>query len=266
MDAYGTLGLETPTVQMNPTCRPFLRGWAELQRGLAIDLDIEALLADPLKEAWDLYEYWCWFELCNVVEQVVGRKGRTAAVKTEPGDVFVGEENLQHGLMHNVIGREFNARLHYNRTAPATPRAPYWSYSRRFRPDIALEVQYAADRPTELFLFDAKYRVDVFDGCSTDDIEEKRAERRGYAKTDDLKVMHGYRDAVRTADGVPARWVLSLFPGTEPVVFAQGAGRRQEWVTALSDRELGGVGAVPCRPGSAGGTGHLELAVRALLS
>jgi len=265
VDAFGALGLETPTVQTNASCRPFLRGWAELQRGLAIDLHIEALLADPLKEAWDLYEYWCWFELCDVVERILRRRGRTVTVKTDLGDAFVGEAILRHGLVHTISSADCVVRIHYNRTAAGKPRAPYWSYSRKFRPDLALEVQTAGNETPDLFLFDAKYRVDVVDVASDDADEDKRSERRGVAKTDDIKVMHGYRDAVRTASGAPARWVLSLYPGTDAVVFVQGSGRRDRWLEALGSRDCGGVGAIPCRPRAGGEASLLEQAMRAIL-
>ena len=247
VDPFAPLGLETPTVQMNPTCRPMVKAWTDLQRGLAPDSRIESLLVDPLKEAWDLYEYWCWFDLCDALEWVLGRVGQVAPLKTDPGDSFVGEEILQHGLVYRVHDKDRAIHLYYNQPAALKPRSPYWSYSRKFRPDLSLVVRDGNGEMVDFILFDAKYRVDVLNVDPDVDDVEKRSERRGFAKTDDLKVMHGYRDAVRAEDGRQPRWVLTLFPGTDVALFVQGRGKSLG-LHALADPTLGGVGAVPCRP------------------
>ncbi|MEZ4444954.1 MAG: nuclease domain-containing protein [Polyangiaceae bacterium] len=259
VDAYGALGLDTPTMQQDPVSRPLLSAWSSLQRGITIDSRLESLLHDPLKEAWDLYEYWCWFALCDAVAAVVGSAGKSSRM-TQAGDGLLDEADLRHGLVHTFRLTGRIVQIHYNRCAPRVPRDPFWSYSRHFRPDFAISICDDGDKPV-LFVLDAKYRVDVAqDDADVSDTEEK-AERRGFAKTDDIKVMHAYRDALRTAKGEPPRWVLTLYPGTELCLFATSGTRSADPAALASDT---GVGAIPCSPG-AGAQAQLQAAVKELL-
>ena len=252
-------------VQLNPTCRALLSAWATIRQGLSVDQRLESKLHDPLKEAWDLYEYWCWFALCDAIDEVAGQKGRVERVPVKTLDRFVGEGVLEWGLVHQVALRTNRIRVYYNAPARHGSDSPYSSYSRSFRPDIAVEVSTAAGDVLDLSLFDAKYRVMQFDDARGADGQLKRDERRGVAKTDDLKVMHAYRDALRSRNGDPPRWVLTLFPGSELVLYSKQSGRSRN-VQVLSSRTAGGVGALPCRPLRSSDHNFLGDSVRALLA
>lgn len=257
VDPWDPLQPDAPSLALDPRCRPLLRAWAELQEGVDFRREADHLFRDPLKEAYDLYEYWCWFALCKSVENAgpgPGKAGRVELAKERP---LSREAELRWALKCDVdLGDGRTARLWYNK--PAAEGA-FVSYSIAFRPDLALEV-LKDGRAADLVLFDAKYRVDVGEAfVAPTTVEQEREERRrirvGQGKNDDLKVMHAYRDAVRwtDAEGVrrPPRWVLALFPGTEMRIFptAGDTGRPLRNPHALS-APSGGVGCVPVSPGS----------------
>ena len=262
---YSPLAVDSPSVQLDRSCRPLLQAWHVLHKGLAVDSSVESLLWDPLKEAYDLYEYWCWFALCEAVQEATGVPGTTVATVVKPIETFSGELRLRHGLRHDTRVGQKLIRLHYN--APARSGSPYKSYSRNFRPDFALEFSDGQQGTSGFILFDAKYRVLNVEEMAEEGMENARAERRGYAKTDDLKVMHAYREALRgNHDSVPG-WVLTLFPGTEIQLWPDCGGGSCDSLEVLCDVAKGGVGAIPAYPASGSGIGGaVKKAVASILT
>lgn len=234
--------LSAPVLRRSAMYRPVLKSWLALHDGVALPPELERLLADPLKESWDLYEYWTWFALAEVLGKHARRDG-VHLVAADAEDAFVGARKLKWKLRWDFRLRDGRtASLYYNH--PSGKNGPYRSYSRSFRPDLALEIRGKGRR---LVVLDAKYRVDVYQRF-TDDAQ-------GYAKTDDIKVMHGYRDAL--SDVV---WALAIFPGDKPAVFPRSGRARHD--LALLEQPTGGVGAIPASPGN---TKILENAVVRLL-
>lgn len=252
VNPYGPLGLDSTLVQMNATYQPLVRAWAALQEGVDLASDAEPMFEDPLKEAWDLYEYWCWFTLCELMEKVLNKGGNGRIVKTKQEDPLGDGQKLRNSLVYVIkaaVKTDVTAVVHYN--APAGKSSPYDSYSRRFRPDLALELSIASG-PKTLVIFDAKYRVLQVHRDDKEQDEEKRGEKRGIAKTDDLKVMHAYRDALRSkVSKKKAIWVLTLFPGSD-AVFYPASGERGPLKGLDTVQKRNGIGAVPVAPGALG--------------
>lgn len=258
----GAVDLASAALRLDPLYRPMLRAWSLLEEGVVLPPSFEPLFRDPLKESYDLYEYWCWFALCDAVRKHTTTTRLTFGPRSDGGALAAAE--LPWGLqLSGVLSDGRQIEVHYNKAA--TQSSPYRSYSVAFRPDLALCIRGGAEE--DVVILDAKYRVDVletFEPTSNEQVAaQKRAERRGYAKPDDLKVMHAYRDALRhgASRSVP-RWVLAMFPGTELRIHrvdgASGASHDVDSFTTPS----GGVGVLPAAPES---TEVLERAVAILL-
>ena len=249
LDPFAPLDMASPALTLNRTCQPMLRAWSVLQDGVGHDGRGERLFRDPLKESFDLYEYWCWFALWDaVVSEMKPLSPKTHwAAKVER--VVSDERSLEHGLHARVQVGGTVVELWYNATASTGKNAfGLRSYSLSLRPDLLMRITNGDE--VDIIVFDAKYRVDLVTAFDTEEDEEKRF---GRAKTSDIKVMHGYRDAL-TFGGEQAhpRWVLSLFPGTEARLFADGGGTAVWPRGHLSTLACpsGGVGAIPAAPGS----------------
>lgn len=249
IDPFAPLDMASPTLTLNRTCQPMLRAWSILQDGVGHDSRGERLFRDPLKESFDLYEYWCWFALWDaVVSEMKPRSPQTHwAAKIER--LVSDERSLEHGLYAHVPVDGTVVELWYNVTASTRNGAPgLRSYSLSLRPDLLMRITKGDQ--VDIIVFDAKYRVELVTAFDTEEDEEKRF---GRAKTSDIKVMHGYRDALTFGvDQIRPRWVLSLFPGTEARLFADDCGtsvRHRSDISTLACPN-GGIGAIPAAPGN----------------
>ena len=243
----------SPTLLHNALCRPMLRAWSLLLSGIGANAHGEALFRDPLKKSYELYEYWCWFALIDAIHFVLyNQEGRTSAalVKTIRSTSWTGAHHLSEGQWLNLSSEDTFIDLWYNRSAGSGINGSFSSYSHSWAPDFLMII--IKNDKISIIALDAKYRVKLFD------------QTKGEAKHDDLKVMHGYRDALRV-DGQAPRWVLTLFPGTEVHVFPEGAApnlSREPSALASTASPRGGIGALPASPGD---TKRLRDGIAALL-
>ncbi|WP_437322120.1 nuclease domain-containing protein [Sorangium sp. So ce385] len=249
----GELTLDAPVLRQDPLYRPLLRAWTQLDAGLALPPAVERLLHDPLREAFDLYEYACWFALCHIVNQAA-RESRDIRLEVPIEDPVLQVGKLAWSLRHDATLKDGRrVAVFYN--TPAGANAPYSSYSVSFRPDLALTID--GPKPS-VHLLDAKYRVDLDLDPGNDDAME------GLVKHDDLKVMHAYRDALRARTPHALGWALILFPGTKPVFYQADGGPGGPSPDAALLGRSGGVGALPFSPFSQAAP-YLEEAVAQLL-
>lgn len=177
-----------------------------------------------------LYEYWLFFKLLDLMEEVFG-------IKPKPIDQIIVptsnglELTLKQGQLKMIDGtfRAKNRNLHiefcYNRTFQGTDCYPAGgSWTRDMRPDYTLSirpegmtVEEAEEREMITYIhFDAKYKIDshraIFNHTNQD--EEKREQAKGIYKRADLLKMHAYKDAIRRTAGA-----YILYPGTEQRTF-----------------------------------------------
>ena len=147
-----------------------------------------------VKSASTLYEYWSFFEVTEVLRQLVGRPKKAWSVSGD--DVRLTLE----GCLNVQFDRD--VELSYNRTYSMNQGVSR-SYSVPLRPDISLRL---GDR---LHLFDAKFRIEKWEMPDSDTIraEEEAEERplgqRSYFKTSDIHKMHAYMDAIRLKEATP---------------------------------------------------------------
>lgn len=227
-------------------------------------VEINHLLQGYNRRLSELYEYWCYFKIINVlsnlsrenidVEQLFERRGgKKWSFKIRRGKSSGKKFSL------SLNGQIIFLTLWYNkRFSRRTKKNP--SYSLPFKPDYSLLVQTSNK---EFFIhFDAKYRseVDVLnfyeqigkqplnkeknnERQSTDEIEEKRIIDRDNSeettrtyKDGDIYKMHTYKDAILKSEGA-----YILYPGDKQALFK-----------VCDYHQIPSVGAFPLTPGKNG--------------
>lgn len=155
-------------------------------------------LSDELKghekKVFELYEYWCYFKLIEIMEIICDMK-----VSFE--DIFMFTDDGMSLKLNEGICRTFNykgckVKLLYNKTFKRSDD-DYKSYSVQLRPDYSLEVN--ANDKTYYIHFDAKYKMYV--GSET-------------FKNEDIVKMHAYKDAISNTIGA-----YVLYPGNDYEIY-----------------------------------------------
>lgn len=147
------------------------------------------------KKLFELYEYWCYFKLIEIME-------RLCDMKVNFEDIFELSEDkisiqLKEGISNTFNYNGITVNLLYNKTFKRSD-GYYNSYSVQLRPDYSLEIH--ANDKTYYIHFDAKYKMDV------------KSER---FKNEDIVKMHAYKDAIPNTIGA-----YVLYPGkAEPKIF-----------------------------------------------
>lgn len=217
-----------------------------------------------------LYEYWLFFELCDVIGSIDGCVKQDAEdtpfVFSDAGKLTISlQEGKQSCQSFHIPALRSKVNLYYNRTfSPTEFRTTKYegSYSRPFRPDYTLaifpdhykssrsngEKEAIKDGTVSYIHFDAKYRItdltSFIGKTSTDqdeeklEIEEEKTEEiiNTYKRGDLLK-MHTYNDAIRRTIGS-----YVLYPGSGNT--ADNVNK----VFSLYDEILPGVGAFAIKP------------------
>lgn len=172
------------------------------------------------KKLSELYEYWCYFKLLKVLNDLSIRK-----INFE--DVFkINKDNWSISIKKGVksrksfvlmlYGHEIEIELFYN--LRFSEGSKYRSYSLAFKPDYTLLV--TIDGITNYIHFDAKYRSELEINDDDSDIDKKIDERDSIEETDrifkegDIYKMHTYKDSILTTEGA-----YVLYPGNKTKQF-----------------------------------------------
>ena len=201
------------------------------------------------KKLSELYEYWCYFKLLKVLNDLNINK-----INFE--DVFeINKDNWSVGIKKGVKSRKhFKLMLHgheikidlfYN--LRFSDKSQYRSYSLAFRPDYTLLVTLG--EYTYYIHFDAKYRseLEIADfyskiDKSSKDLDEEIEKRDSLEEKDyifkdgDIYKMHTYKDSILKTEGsyvlypgsitkrfkesdliIPSVGAFSLTPGNEDI-------------------------------------------------
>ena len=226
-------------------------GYRELLR-FYIDLMSRTALTEPhdlrslleLRDAAEIYEYWCYFRVVGAVAAALGTSPKLNRFAAQAMGTRV-----PYGYRAQAGGVEVLYNLTFSRPARGAAQVGHHSYSVRLRPDITVITPDGG-----LHLFDAKLKVDFTGAVNAEDADPPAGPIETF-KREDLYKMHAYRDAL----GADSVWVL--YPGSR----SAPDGFRVPWETggpALSG--FRGVGAIALRPGAGHDGGLLEL-VRAIL-
>lgn len=170
------------------------------------------------KKLYDLYEYWCYFELINIVKDLTDSKINFENVFSIDSNNWVIslKEGVIKEFLLNIDDKDIILRLMYNKTFNKRSR-DFESYSVDLRPDYTLEVEFNGN--ISRIHFDAKYKVDFTN-------DEKY-------KNQDIYKMHTYKDAIKNTIGA-----YVLYPGNKMELFYEN-----------KDNMMDSVGAFPLNPG-----------------
>lgn len=170
------------------------------------------------KKLSELYEYWCYLELYNVLKTL-------EKTKKDYNEIFELNSkewlvNIKHGeqtkvnFLLDVNDKECSVDLIYNRRFNVDTK-PNRCWSLNLRPDYTLRI--FTDTGIFLVHFDAKYKCDI----NTSFINE------------DIYKMHTYKDAIENTLGA-----YVLYPGRIKKIFQEE-----------NDKIIPSVGAIPLTPG-----------------
>ena len=182
------------------------------------------------KKLSELYEYWCYFEILKVLNDL-------SIIKIDFEDVFevnrskwginvIKGKRSSKKFKLNIRGHDVYIELFYNLTF--SDKTDYKSYSLAFKPDYTLLITTTVNQ--HFIHFDAKYRseleiIDFYEKIgekSGSEIEkeiEKRdaLEEKEYVFKDaDIYKMHTYKDSILLSSGS-----YVLYPGTKSKYFKQ---------------------------------------------
>lgn len=182
------------------------------------------------KKLSELYEYWCYFEILKVLNDL-------SITKINFEDVFeVNKTNWAINVIKgkrsskkfklNIRGQDVKIELFYNLTF--SDKSDYKSYSLAFKPDYTLLI--STEVKQHFIHFDAKYRseleiIDFYEkiGEKTDSEIEKEINKRDALeekeyvfKDADIYKMHTYKDSILFSSGS-----YVLYPGTKSRYFME---------------------------------------------
>ena len=198
----------------------------------------------------ELYEYWCYFKLIKVLNELSGKNLTYTdlyALNKDQWSIKVkrGIDSVQRFILH-IDNEEIYAELMYNRLFSRKTR--FKSYSLPFRPDYTLLIEFESNH--YFVHFDAKYRsegevLQFYENISQEqsdenEIIEKEVEERDLEeetkrkfKYGDLYKMHTYKDAILKTEGA-----YVLYPGDDCKIFKVN-----------ENEPIPSVGAFPLTPG-----------------
>lgn len=174
---HGNNGLSL-VLQFAPGYREIFRNYLALLRGLNIQ---GRVLKVGLKSLPELYEYWCFLRLREILsshyeiasDEIIRVTQEGIVLKLEKGvsskTVFKGDDGSEVILGYNIKPEVIS---------PTTPQ----------KPDILLTIDRHVPGGHHRYIFDAKYRIET---------DKKYQERFGGIgpKEEDINTMHRYRDA-----------------------------------------------------------------------
>jgi predicted component of viral defense system (DUF524 family) len=213
------------------------RGYKDLLRydlslRLSLDLDWKqgADIADGLvgdiRPVNQIYEYWCFFSLREILLLLCAEIGGGNFITVSADGLRIqlakGRRSECRFEFTAPTGEKALVSLFYNRrfVRPGAPRISWeGSYTSSFDPDFSVRVARAAPNSATHWLhFDAKYRLqreqadNLFESAATDEqdepVEDYQDELRRIHKHEDLFKMHTYRDGI-----LGSRGAYVLFPG-----------------------------------------------------
>jgi predicted component of viral defense system (DUF524 family) len=227
----------TPVLLKDPLYARFYRIYREFERAITpFDGDPFRL---SLEKVWQLYEYWCFFQVVAALRRLVGDALQFDArqflqchadrisLAMPAAEVIVNQQ------LHVYFQKAYN---YYDGIRAGT-------YSHQMRPDISIEILDTNGQIEQIILLDPKYRVS--DSSLNQAVDE----------------LHRYKDAIVGPDQRRlARTALALCPSDQ---------KAKDLYFQPSYIERHGLGALVLKPGDADGperlAGHLSRLVPDLI-
>ncbi len=195
------------------------------------------------KKLSELYEYWCYFKLLKVLNNLSVKKiGFEDVFKINNDNWSISIKKgvgSRKNFLLTLYGYEIEIELFYN--LRFSDNSKYRSYSLAFKPDYTLLVTIGGK--TNYIHFDAKYRseleiiedYDKIDSSLDEEIEKRDEveEKDRIFKDGDIYKMHTYKDSILMTEGA-----YVLYPGNVTKQFFE------------SDTIIPSVGAFSLTPGN----------------
>ncbi len=224
--------LNSPVLQRKEGYRVVLKSW--LMFDLAAKLGWEGgedIYGVGKKNIATLYEYWLFFKLLEIVQEVFAiQVNELEELFSDAGGLNL---SLKQGKQLDIKGeylsgsRPLTVKFSFNRTFSPVDKYPNaGSWTRSMKPDYTLSLWPTDYTETEAeheevithIHFDAKYKVELIKEILGDESEpeedfhkdDKIEQQKGNYKRADLLKMHAYKDAIRRTAGA-----YVLYPGTE---------------------------------------------------
>lgn len=214
--------LNSQLLQKKEGYRDILQYYLMLEFGFRLNWDeITNQFKGNEKKVFDLYEYWCYFELVDILNQIsindINFDDLFFKTEEDKKDNFTmilkKDQNVKFDL--DIKGKPIKVDLRYN-TPFNNGKDKYTSYSVLLKPDYSLIIHDGEKK--HILHFDAKYKLSIYDDSF---------------KNEDVVKMHAYKDAILDTVGA-----YVLYPGDRKRLFYEDM-----------DNKLESVGAFPLSPG-----------------
>jgi predicted component of viral defense system (DUF524 family) len=221
--------LNSQVIQKREGYRDIFKYYINFEFAFRLEWDeVEENIKGYERKLSELYEYWCYFKLINVIGKISGKKIKYKDIYEVNKDkwsikVNRGVKSVQL-FNFEFEGQLLQIKLMYNRLF--SQNTLYRSYSLPFKPDYTIQIDF--DNKTYFVHFDAKYRsegtvLDFYEKIGSQNIilEENEVETRDNEeqiykkyKYGDLYKMHTYKDAILKTEGA-----YVFYPGDLKEIF-----------------------------------------------
>lgn len=215
--------LNSQVLQKKEGYRSILKYFLMLESGFKISWnDFSKNFTAFQKELWKLYQYWVYFELVDILEDISNTK-----IDYES---LINHDNWSVNLKESGKSLEFDYNdkiqisLAYQKTFSGGSSTKE-SYSVDLDPDYTISIKNKNSEDEKYLHFDAKYRA------------EESFKSKSY-KNEDIVKMHAYKDGISNSIGA-----YVIYPGKN---------KDDGDIFNKFENKLGGVGAFSLNPGGDG--------------
>lgn len=238
IDSFQGIKQESLVLQKATGYSTIYKSWIMLNSGLKF---LDGIQKIELKNIAELYQIWCFLEIKNVLQKLLG--------KENPDDVELAEIQvddfvfkIERGIKSKVSFKNSNGEildLFHDFSYDTSEKSPVKSFTVNQRPDIVLKITKndLKDNYVHTYLYDAKYRLASDENENAPDLPTE----------DSINQMHRYRDAIYYVDKnrkKPEKEVIGayiLFPGSGEI-------ERIRNLDYYKSIESVNIGAFPLRP------------------
>lgn len=238
IDSFQGIKQESLVLQKATGYSTIYKSWIMLNSGLKF---LDGIQKIELKNIAELYQIWCFLEIKNVIQKLLG--------KENPDDVELAEIQvddfvfkIERGVKSKVSFINSNGEildLFHDFSYDTSEKSSVKSFTVNQRPDIVLKITKndLKDNYVHTYLYDAKYRL----------ASDEKEDAPDLPTEDSINQMHRYRDAIYYVDKnrkKPEKEVIGayiLFPGSGEI-------ERIKNLDYYKSIESVNIGAFPLRP------------------